>query len=746
MTPAQLQALIKAGQSGANLAGMGSTASGLGNAGAGLGIYGGIQQGGVSGYGSAAANSAKLAGSLSGNKALGQYGAGAGNLLGIYSGIKQGGVGGYGGAAVNAAQLGSSLGAFGAASPGIGAAAGYAAIPLALYNEVNSWESGNTGADALGGASTGAAIGTMVMPGIGTAVGALLGAAAGALSSTFGNGRVDPENAGFNAYTQAYNKASDSTEKQKIAAQNADPYLTMAGYFDLRKNQVKGDNPLYQQYGRMGEKAFTDDLTSQINNAYKTGAVKIGASGQDVYNSVVQPWLAGKGTWNDQNKDALTGAIQQMTNQYVGGQAANQWKAIGGDSPFKDVYSGSAIGQQYQQQQQQAAQAQQAQQAQQMQAAIPKDLFKAPGMGGATTAMGAARGGHVHKVHFDDGGSYDWGNFSDPTIDNSFNTDYLDQENPFGGLNQDLGEYGNIVNAYNDPYAYGMGDSSQGGGGNTAGNTAGGLAALLKGMGISGNTSNSLAPYAALLPLLGSAFGVGQTNNKAPGLPSQYNGQVLNMGTPDFTRQQNNLSGMNMKDWLHAGEGPEINFYRNNALPATQMSAPGQQAAQALSAISGQPFAGGYQYQPIAGSGQTTVGGVAPEAPSAPTAQTATPHMGIMPVTRDPNAPPLAVMAAGGPYDSPDAAYGTSAVGHVRGPGDGTSDSIKLRNAYLSNGEYVIDAPTVSILGAGSNDAGAKKLDAFRVHVRKNAGKHLAKGKQPMQGADPSAYFYGGSV
>jgi len=744
MSPAQLQALLKAAQSGANLTGMGATASGLGNAASGLGIYGGIQAGGVGGYGSAAANTAKLAGSLSGNKALSQYGGNAGNLLGIYSGIKQGGVGGYGQAAVNGAQLGANLGAFGNMSGAIGNAAGYAAIPLSLYNEVNNWESGNTGADALGGASTGAAIGTMVLPGIGTAVGALLGGAAGALSSAFGNGRVDPENAGFNAYTQAYNKATDPAQKAQIASSNQDPYLTMAGYFDLRPNQVKGDNPLYQQYGRMGEEKFTNDLTSQINNAYKSGAVKIGASGQDVYNQVVQPWLASKGAWNDTNKDALSGAIQQMTNQYVGGQAAQDWKSIGGQSPFSNIYSGTAIQQQAQQAAQQQAQQAQAQQAQQLQASIPKDIFKAPGMGGATTALGAARGGHVRKVHFDDGGSYDWGSFSDPTLDNSFNTDYLDQSNPFGGLNQDLGNAGdNTVNAYNNPYAYGLGDSSSGGGNSSS--SGGGLAALLKGLGVSGSTAQSLAPYAALAPILGSLLGQNNQQGKAPSLPSQYTGQVMNMGTPDYTRQQNNLSNMSMNDWLHAGEGPEINFYRNNALPATQNSAPQQQAAQALSAISGQPFSGGYQYAPIAGSGQSTVGGVAPAAPTANGGQTVTPHMGIQPVDRDPNAP-LAVMAAGGPYDDPQAAYGTSAVGHVRGPGDGTSDSIRLKNAYLSNGEYVMDAPTVSMLGAGSNDAGAKKLDAFRVHVRKNAGKHLVKGKQPMQGADPSAYFYGGAV
>src|ERR1043166_5100527 len=191
-----------------------NTLGGVGNA---AGVIGGIQQGGVGGYGSAALNAANLA---SRTGALGQYTkaanpylAGAGNALGIYNGIKQGGVGGYGNAAVNAAQLGSRAGAFGSASGAIGNAAGYAAIPLSLYNEVKSWESGNTGADALGGAGTGAAIGTMVLPGIGTALGALLGGAAGALSSVFGNGRVDPENANWAGYTGAWN---DLNKKAKI--------------------------------------------------------------------------------------------------------------------------------------------------------------------------------------------------------------------------------------------------------------------------------------------------------------------------------------------------------------------------------------------------------------------------------------------------------------------------------------------------------------------------------------------------
>lgn len=752
MTAQQMQALLRAGQAGSSLASkynssLGAASPYFGNAASGLGIYGGLEQGGVGGYGSAAANTGKLAGSLTGNKALST---GAGNLgagLGIYNGIKQGGVSGYGQAANGAAQLGANLGAFGGASGAVGSAAGYAAIPLALYNEIDNWESGNTGADAMGGAATGAAIGSVV-PVVGTALGALIGGAAGALSSAFGPGRVDPENANFNAYTGAYNKADD---KSSFASGVGNPYLPLAGYFDLRSGQLKGDNPLYTTYGRKGEKHFTDDLVSHINDAYKSGTLKPGASSDDVYSTAVAPWISGLGNWKDSNKDAMTALIKQMTNQYVSGEAAQDWKAIGGDSPFSKIYQGSPTMQTPapQQAQPQAPQA----------PAIPQDIFKTPGLGGATTAL--ARGGQVNdyersarlhaiysgglrKSHYDDGGEVDYFSpsaggyeFDPPPIQDL--SGYFDQSNPFSGINQDLGDYGqNYVNASNNPYAYGYSDPSSGS--STAGTASSGIANLLKGLGISGNTASSLAPYAALAPILGSLLGVGKNQNKGPSLPSQYTGQVLNMPTPNFSRQQNNLSGMSMNDWLHAGEGPEIQYYRNNALPATAMSAPNQQAAQAISQATGQPFAGGYQYKPIQGSGQTTVGGVAPSAEPPP----ASPDMNIQPLTGLQGTP--AVMAAGGAYDDPEGAYGTSAVGYVRGPGDGTSDSIKLKNAWLSNGEYVVDAPTVSILGAGSNDAGAKKLDAFRAYARKHAGKHLVKGKQPMKGVDPSAYFYGGGV
>jgi hypothetical protein len=55
--------------------------------------------------------------------------------------------------------------------------------------------------------------------------------------------------------------------------------------------------------------------------------------------------------------------------------------------------------------------------------------------------------------------------------------------------------------------------------------------------------------------------------------------------------------------------------------------------------------------------------------------------------------------------------------GGVSGPGTGQSDEIP---AMLSNGEYVVDAESVSALGDGSTDAGAKKLDALRHNLRKH--------------------------
>lgn len=293
------------------------------------GLISGLSQGGAQGGLRAAGSAGQLYNQITGNTGgfAGLLGT-AGSALNIYNGLTSGNAAGKAGAAVGAAQLASKAGAFGGASGAIGNAAGYAAIPLSLYNEINNWQSGATGQDALGGASTGAAIGTAVLPGIGTAVGALLGGAAGALSSVFGNGKVDPENQSFEGYTQQFNK-TDPTQQKQLASQVQNPYLPLAGMFDLRSNQIKGTIPMYNQYGRMGEQKFANDLINKVQST-----VKPGESVKDEFTNSVQPWLQGMGNWNDSNKNAMMDLMEQMTSQVMDGSYKSNWKSIGGETPW----------------------------------------------------------------------------------------------------------------------------------------------------------------------------------------------------------------------------------------------------------------------------------------------------------------------------------------------------------------------------------------------------------------------------
>lgn len=76
----------------------------------------------------------------------------------------------------------------------------------------------------------------------------------------------------------------------------------------------------------------------------------------------------------------------------------------------------------------------------------------------------------------------------------------------------------------------------------------------------------------------------------------------------------------------------------------------------------------------------------------------------------------------------------------VRGGGSGRDDTV---NARLSDGEYVMDAETVAMLGDGSTDEGARRLDAMRAQLRKHKGRTLAKGKFSPNAKSPLAYLKG---
>lgn len=95
--------------------------------------------------------------------------------------------------------------------------------------------------------------------------------------------------------------------------------------------------------------------------------------------------------------------------------------------------------------------------------------------------------------------------------------------------------------------------------------------------------------------------------------------------------------------------------------------------------------------------------------------------------------PPTAMAMGGRMINSPLAQYG-------QGGAHGRSDDVP---AVLSDGEYVIDAETVALLGNGSVDAGANALDQMREEIRRHKGKNLARGKISPDAQSPLSYLKG---
>jgi hypothetical protein len=76
----------------------------------------------------------------------------------------------------------------------------------------------------------------------------------------------------------------------------------------------------------------------------------------------------------------------------------------------------------------------------------------------------------------------------------------------------------------------------------------------------------------------------------------------------------------------------------------------------------------------------------------------------------------------------------------IGGGADGRSDDV---NAVLSDGEYVMDAETVAMLGNGSSKAGAAQLDQMRANLRKQKGQALARGEISPDARSPLSYLKG---
>lgn len=93
-----------------------------------------------------------------------------------------------------------------------------------------------------------------------------------------------------------------------------------------------------------------------------------------------------------------------------------------------------------------------------------------------------------------------------------------------------------------------------------------------------------------------------------------------------------------------------------------------------------------------------------------------------------------------GEEEGPGLARGRYVPADLAPGGDGRSDDIPAR---LSENEYVMDAETVALLGDGSPDAGARKLDELRRRVRRHKGAALARGKFSPAARDPGVYMRG---
>ena len=202
-----------------------------------------------------------------------------------------------------------------------------------------------------------------------------------------------------------------------------------------------------------------------------------------------------------------------------------------------------------------------------------------------------------------------------------------------------------------------------------------------------------------------------------------------------------------------AGAGGDIFNKPLPTLPATSPFAPQNLGPRDVSKTYDQWVTGGYgaptsyfNHVPLQSTPSVTQPYTKPAA-SVTMPDVRIPTLASVPTPRAPGADLLAAMLGQQPAGMARGGRTHGAPSHstdsfaVRGPGAGREDKIP---AALSDGEYVMDAETVALLGDGSTDAGAEKLDQFRVNIRKHKGRKLAKGKFSANAKRPDAYLAGG--
>lgn len=726
------------------LGGDSSIGTGLGDVGSGLGIYNALQSGTPQGKIAAGANAAKLAGQTGifgeNTGAVNTGATSALDALAMYQGLKQGGVGGYGQA------LGAGLQGAGTLlnNPALSTAGGYVLAPLAVYNAANNWKSGATGSDALQGAEAGAAVGSII-PGIGTLIGGLAGGAIGALSSAFGGGATDPETKNWSSFINATGGANATPGAVEAATRGMSPqsaFNLLSGVMDIKNNRI----PFVNSFGRMGETNVLNDMTGQINSALSSGKLAKNATPEQIYSQVVNPWLNQRGasitptTGGLQLQDVLTnligdwqkgqltsktpltatGSMDTTLSAYGAPSAPTQatptnfrtdfpmrsspytrLAAEGGSmkskksglSSLREIYEGPSFGERQNFQDGGSAYGSYYSSPptySSYTAPTPSYTGSPPSTTDSNSALQSytptGAGSNYAPVNMPNGGSYDPN--TGLMIDAQGNVTSVGSGG-MGPINLPNGSAfdpntGLMIDAQGNVTG---GGSSGGSGGGDQHTIPGDLQNALRNIGGQNGIQGLLKALGAIAPVIGGAIR-SPTNIHAPtAAPGMTQGATAPKPST-FNRTQvaspSNLPGggpMSTQDWYTYGSRPEAQFFQNNAVPLNQATG-----------LTGQAK-GGRQ---------------------------------------------SALSELGGDFGMPE--FDSSVEHHVNGPGDGTSDDIP---AQLSDGEYVMDAPTVSLLGNGSNKAGAARLDQLRENVRKHAAKPMSKGKQFMKAKPPEQYIGG---
>jgi hypothetical protein len=215
----------------------------------------------------------------------------------------------------------------------------------------------------------------------------------------------------------------------------------------------------------------------------------------------------------------------------------------------------------------------------------------------------------------------------------------------------------------------------------------------------------------------------GQVGQATPGEHQFFqNTRFVPIPIPGQTPQPAKMGGLiQMKHYAQGGQvqGPQV--------MAQQQDPRRMQMMQAMAQQQGRPQGGMMPGRPQPQPGQP------PQMPQQGQRQQ---------MPQRPRNPKTAYYQYGNPPVQAKAMGGLSQVQSMKigGGADGRSDDV---NAVLSDGEYVFDAETVAMLGNGSSNAGAKKLDGMREQVRSHKGRALASGKISPDAKSPLAYLKG---